>query len=92
MSMLIEEVLQKDDADVDCGDHVNDQKWPFDCQKDGILICHVSLLFLFFDADCEFEVAAAVVVVILAEDATRFFEDSRISERKLSAAANEETP
>ena len=55
MPVVVEEILQEDDADVHCGDHVNDQEGPFDRQKDGILIRHddaCCLLFVRVKADC----------------------------------------
>jgi len=44
MSVLIEQVFQKDDNDIDSGDDVDDQERPLDCEKDGILIGHLDVL------------------------------------------------
>lgn len=38
--MVVEQVLQENDAHIDGGDDVNDQKRPFDGQEDGILVRH----------------------------------------------------
>jgi len=52
MSVLIEQVFQKDDNDIDSGDHVDDQQRPLDCEKDGILIGHLNAISILFSKDC----------------------------------------
>lgn len=48
MSVLIEQVFQKDDNDVDSGDDVDDQQRPLDREKDGILISHLDGISIVF--------------------------------------------
>ena len=41
LTMIVEQVFQKDDTDVDSRNDVNDQKRPFDGEENGVLVCHV---------------------------------------------------